>query len=219
MRRLVWLLFVLSHAAIAQAPRDFAYGVALATEGDSAFYKVELPAAVHTGAVRGDLADVRVFNADGAVVPVAFVPRATPAREKRPPVYLPQFPLRVEQAETDLGSLSLSLSRSAGGATLSLATRDGVPVAGDRLIGYVLDASAASEPLVALVVNWETLPRSVGLRFRVDASDDLATWRTVVNDAPLIDLEYEGRHLRRDRVQLAIGRVDRHPGREPREHV
>ncbi len=202
MRRLAWLLFVLSQVAIAQAPRDFAYGVALATEGDSAFYKLELPATVHTGAVRGDLADVRVFNADGAVVPFAFVPRAAPTREKRAPVYLPQFPLRVEQAETDLGSLSFTLSRNAGGATLNLATRDGAPVAGDRLIGYVLDASAASEPLVALVVNWETLPRSVGLRFRVDASDDLAAWTTVVSDAPLIDLEYEGRRLRRDRIEM-----------------
>jgi Protein of unknown function (DUF3999) len=136
------------------------------------------------------------------LVPFAFVPRAVPTREKRAPLYLPQFPLRVDQAETDLGGLSLSLSRSAAGATLSLASRDGTPIVGDRLIGYVLDASAASEPLVALVVNWETLPRGVGVRIRVEASDDLATWRTVVNDAPLIDLEFEGRRLRRDRIEM-----------------
>ncbi len=202
MKRYAFFL-LLAHAAAAQSPHDFAFGIPLATEGDDAFYRVELPAAVYSGAVRSDLGDMRVFNGDGAVVPFAFVPRAAPAREKRAPVYLPQFPLRVEQAQTDLGGLALTLNRAAAGATtLSLTTRDGVPVVGDHLIGYVLDTSALTEPLTALVTNWETLPRSVGMRFRVDASDDLATWRTVVNDAPLIDLEYEGRRLRRDRIEI-----------------
>jgi Protein of unknown function (DUF3999) len=203
MKRLALLLLVLAHAAAAQAPRDFAYGIALSTEGDSAFYQVELPAAVYAGTVRDDLGDVRVFNADGALVPFAYVPRSAAVREKIVPFDLPLFPLRVEQPETDLSGLALTLNRSAGGATtLRLTTRDGAPVAGDRLIGYVLDTSALSEPLVALVANWTMLPRGVGMRFRVEASDDLANWRMVVSDAPLIDLEYEGRHLRRDRIEM-----------------
>jgi hypothetical protein len=203
MKRYAFFLLLLAHTAAGQSPRDFAFGVPLVTEGDDAFYRAELPAVVYTGAVRSDLGDLRVFNHDGAVVPFAFVPRAAPAHEKRAAVYLPQFPLRVEQAETDLGGLALTLNRASTGAmTLSLSTHDGVPVVGDRLIGYVLDTSALTEPLVALVANWETLPRSVGMRFRIDASDDLATWRTVVNDAPLIDLEYEGRRLRRDRIEM-----------------
>jgi hypothetical protein len=208
MKRLGWLLLVMAQAAVAQVPRDFAYGIALSTEGDSAFYQVELPTAVYTAAVRGDLGDLRVFNGDGAVVPFAFVPRSAPAREKRAPIYLPQFPMRVEQQATDLNGLALTLNRTAAGATtLSLTTRDGVPVAGDRLVGYILDASALNEPLAALVLNWDTLPRGVGMRFRVEASDDLATWQTVVSDAPLIDLEYEGRHLRRDRIELPATRA------------
>src|SRR5207249_5962047 len=56
MKRLALLLLpLLAHAAAAQAPRDFAYGVALSTEGDYAFYQVELPPAVYAGTVRGDL--------------------------------------------------------------------------------------------------------------------------------------------------------------------
>jgi hypothetical protein len=179
------LLPLLAHTAAAQAPRDFAYGIALVTEGDSAFYQVELPPAVYAGTVRGDLGDVRVFNADGALVPFAMVPRSAPGREKRVPIYLPQFPLRVEQPETDLNGLALTLNRTpTGGTTLSLTTRDGAPVAGERLIGYVLDTSALNEPLVALTANWTTLPRGVGMRFRIEASDDLANWRPVVSDAP-----------------------------------
>jgi hypothetical protein len=37
---------------------------------------------------------------------------------------------------------------------------------------------------------------------KVDASDDLAAWRTVVADAALIDLEFEGRRLVRNRIEL-----------------
>ncbi len=209
MKRLALLLLsLLVHAAAAQAPRDFAYGIALSTEGDSAFYQVELTPTVYAGVVRGDLGDLRVFNADGAVVPFAMVPRSEPTREKSTPIDLPLFPLRVEQPETDLSGLALTLNRSsAGGTTLSVTTRDGAPVAGDRLIGYVLDTSALGEPLVALTANWSTLPRGVGMRVRLEASDDLANWRTVVSDVPLIDLEYEGRHLRRDRIEMPATRA------------
>jgi len=204
MKRLALLLpSLLVHVAAAQVPRDFAYGIPLSTEGDSAFYQVELPPAVYAGAVRGDLGDLRVFNADRAVVSFAMVPRSASTREKNTPIDLPLFPLRVEQPETDLSGLALTLDRTgSGGTMLSLKTRDGAPVAGDRLIGYVLDTSALGEPLVALTANWSTLPRGVGVRVRLEASDDLTNWRMVVSDVPLIDLEYEGRHLRRDRLEM-----------------
>lgn len=203
MRQLLLLLFLLADATGAQAPRDFAYGVTLAAEGDSPFYQVELPMTVYGGAVRNDLGDMRVFNGDGAMVPFAFVPRSPPAVARSVLVELPIFALRVEQRQTDLNNLALTLNRTAaGGATLNLTTRDGAAVAGDRLIGYVFDASTLTEPLVALVATWTTLPRGVGMRFRIEASDDLASWRTIVSDAPLIDLEAQGRHLRRDRIEL-----------------
>ena len=81
-RNVFFLLLAYAAAAAAQSPHDFAFGIPLATEGDDAFYRVELPAAVYTGAVRSDLGDMRVFNGDGAVVPFAFVPRAAAVRER-----------------------------------------------------------------------------------------------------------------------------------------
>jgi len=39
-------------------------------------------------------------------------------------------------------------------------------------------------------------------RIRVETSDDLNQWQTLVGDAPLLDLEYDGRHLLRDRVEF-----------------
>ncbi len=40
------------------------------------------------------------------------------------------------------------------------------------------------------------------MHLRIDASDDLASWRPVTTDAVLVDLEYEGRRLVRDRVEI-----------------
>jgi hypothetical protein len=68
--------------------------------------------------------------------------------------------------------------------------------------GYVLDASAQEEPLVALTF---TLPERSGassMRLRIDASDDLATWRTIESGATLVDLTHDGQRLVRDRVEF-----------------
>ncbi len=55
------------------------------------FQKVEVPAAVYEGAARAGLADVRVFNADGELVPFAWVPRPAAVRERPPPSICRRF--------------------------------------------------------------------------------------------------------------------------------
>ena len=187
--------------AHAEAPSDFAYRIPLVNEGDSAFFRVELPAPVYEGAVRRDLGDLRVFNGEGTPVAFAFMPRVAPGREAGTAVELPFFPLRVESAWHDLGDLAITVRRTSAGTTVDLATRDGKAVAAERLAGYLVDASEAKEPFAALTM---LLPPSANIttRVRVDASDDLQSWRTLVAGAPLLALEFGGRHLTRDRIEL-----------------
>ena len=201
MTRLSLLAILFATAAAAETPRDFAFGIPLVTEGDAAFYRVELPAAVYEGATGADRSDLRVFNTDDAMVPFAYLPAADPVWRKDAPVAVPIFPLRVEQSEPDLNGLALSVNRTAAGATLNLTTRDGRPVAGERLVGYVVDASAFEEPIEALILAWQTPAPGVSTRVHVEAGDDLASWRSLA-DAPLIDLEYSGRRLTRDRIEF-----------------
>ena len=195
------LLLALAACAHAQTTGDFAYRVPLAATGDGAFFRIEVPAPVHEGAVRSDLGDLRVFNGEGAPVPYAFLPPPSVAREAGASAVLPLFPLRVDSTRGDLGDVSISVQRNAAGTRVDLSTRDGKAIAGDRLAGYLMDASDLKEPLAAL-----TLPlpagANVNTRVRVDASDDLSAWRTVAANAPLVDLEYAGRRLTRDRVEL-----------------
>jgi hypothetical protein len=51
------------------------------------------------------------------------------------------------------------------------------------------------------------LPRNLGTHVRIDGSFDLAAWHTLLSDAPLIDLEYDGRRLRRNRIDLPAQRA------------
>ena len=115
---------------------------------------------------------------------------------------VPIFPLRVEQPDTDLNGLALSVSRTAAGTTLNLTARDGRPIVGERLAGYVLETSALEEPIAAMVLAWTPPAHGLTTRVRVEAGDDLANWRTLAGDAPLVDLEYAGHHLTRDRIEL-----------------
>ena len=198
------LLFALVVAtAHAEAQSDFAYGVPLVLSGSGPFARVPLPAAVYEGAVRPGLADLRVFNAEGAIVPFALVAPVASTPEKTPPVALSLFPLRATQDVKDLAGLALSATQTATGTTISVMTKEGQPVAGEQLIGYVLDASAIDEPLSALNFALPKAAQPPTMRLTVEASDDLVGWRTLVAGAPLVNLEYEGRRLTRDRIDFA----------------
>src|SRR4029077_9847109 len=106
------------------------------------------------------------------------------------------------QDTKDFAGLAFSVTQSATGTTISLATRDGQPVAGERLIGYVLDASAIDGPMTALTFALPASPMPPTMRLTVEASDDLVAWRTLVSGAPLVTLEYAGPRLTRDRVDF-----------------
>src|SRR5204862_3965330 len=98
-------------AVNAESLSDFAYRIPLTTEGNAAFYRVELPAAVYEGALRGDLSDLRVFNRDGATVAFAFLPRPPSTREAGAMFDLPLFPLRADSGREDLGDLAINVRR------------------------------------------------------------------------------------------------------------
>jgi hypothetical protein len=192
--------FAFATLAHADAPR-FAWHAPLAIDGTHAFYRVELPANVYEGVVRSDLADVRVRNGDGEPVPFAFVPVPSADRERAPAADLPLFPLYVDRDARDLADLAITMRRDASGTRIDLATRDGRPVTGQRLAGYLIDAGERHAPLAALTLVTSDTSK-VDTRVRIEASDDLATWRSLVSAAPLLALEFRGRHLVRDRVEL-----------------
>jgi hypothetical protein len=85
---------------------------------------------------------------------------------------------------------------------VSVDARETDAASGRTLAGYVLDASAQDEPLVSLTFALPEESRTSTMRMRIDASDDLATWRTVSGDATLVMLAHDGQRLTKDRVDF-----------------
>ena len=195
------LLSIALTTAHAETPGDFASRQPLATSGDKAFFRLELPDSVYDGAGRADLGDLRVFNADGASVPYAFMPRPTPVSAGTPRRALALFPLTVDTTAPNAGDVAINVRRDAAGTTVDVRARDGTPRSGSRVVAYLIDTGEDTPSLAALVLPMADAA-SVNARVRLDASDDLDRWRTIVTDAPLLSLEYNGRRLTRDRIEF-----------------
>ena len=204
MRRCLAVAALAALAAHAEQRPDFAWRLPLATSGDHAYYRVEIPASAYEGAVRSDLGDLRILNGDGSAVPMALLPSPAQPRERAPGVPLALFPLLVDDERRNLGDLSLRLRRDASGTSVDVTTREGASVPAKRLAGYLVDTGEGTERFAAL-----TLPLSaaanVDVRVRVDGSDDLVSWRPLAAGAPLLALEYRGQRLTRERIDLARG--------------
>ena len=199
----VWLGgAVLSMAALAHAaemPNDFAYAMPIVAAPGETFYEVALPPALYRGVAHADLRDIRVFNGKDEAVPHALRPQAATTTAAAGTVSLPFFPLRGEPAR-DIGELRVRVQKRADGTLVDIRSdgkRDGAAKVNR---GYLLDASQSKQSLRALVFDWKPAHGGYSAKVRIEGSDDLARWNTVVNDAPLLELEFGGHRLEMKRV-------------------
>lgn len=195
------VLFVFAGlACAAEKPLDYAFGLPIDASGSEALYDVSLPAAVYQGVTRRDLGDVRVFNGAGEVVPHALRPRRTEKTDAGASVSLTLFALKAA-AGANIDGLAISVRKSASGAlSVDVKSSDAKPATLET-VGYLIDMSAQDRALRAIDIDWKAVEGFSG-KLRVDASDDLANWRTLVAAAPLLNLEVGGQRLQQKRIEL-----------------
>ena len=169
-----------------------------APEGHS-HYTVRLPAAVYAGVERSDLGDLRVLNALGEPVPYAFLPRGPSGKAPVQAAPARLFPLYGREAQGVEG-VKLDVVRGASGTVIRLAESTKGKSVGRKLLGYVLDVGEDDKPIEALELEWRAAAGFSGSA-KVEASDDLARWVTVVQDAPILDLAHAGERLERRRIE------------------
>ncbi|MDQ3027543.1 MAG: DUF3999 domain-containing protein [Pseudomonadota bacterium] len=200
--RLAALLFAAALPAAAQPPSRFISSAELVLTGKEALHRLALPFEAYRDA-RRDLADVRVFNARGEGVPIAFAGDPDLQREVLPLVALAHFPIST-----------LALPPGGRGAEVTVRTADGTLVSirgrgGDRVaraVAYLLDATAVQEPLRALHVEWEAGAGAEVVKVRVEGSDDLKTWSALAA-GPLVRVENAGRMLSQPRIEFPPRKV------------
>jgi hypothetical protein len=134
------------------------------------------------------------------VVPHGFRPRRTEKTEAGATIALTLFPLKAA-AGASLDGLSISVRRSASGA-MSVDVRSGNATAPpQQTVGYLVDMSAHDRALRAIELDWKAADGFSG-KLRIDASDDLSNWRTLVSGAPLLNLQVGGQRLQQKRIDV-----------------
>lgn len=176
---------------------DFGYGAPIDIRGSGSLYSAPVPVHLYQHTAFADLRDVRVRNGQHESVPYVLRPPEG-ARSAPTTLALPIFPLHGDPAAA---VEKLRLKVVAGGTSVEINDPTGsaqaLPVA-----GYLLDAERLVLPAAALELGWDSAAGDFSARLRVEASDDLHAWRTLVTDAPVVSLHYAGQQFTRTRIEL-----------------
>lgn len=178
MRSLAWVFAFAALGAFAAAPSDFSSSATVTPGNGDALQRFALPFAAYRD-TRGDFADVRVFNANGEAVPIAFAGEPQSVFEVPRGADLPVFPLTT----------LVPAAAGEAGAEVTIRMQDGTLVAVHGRnpgaaktavrVAYLIDASRLEEPIAALHFGWDAAPGTEVVPISVEASDDLQSWRTV----------------------------------------
>jgi len=183
----------------APVPRDqFAYTMHLTVSAGVPVHRVVVPLEVYRHTAHADLADLRVLNGAGEIVPYAVRGVSSGSERKQEAIRLPLYPLRGDAARA---TQALRLTIRTEGAAIDVrgaAQEPGsVPVS-----GYLLDAREISSSITALTLDWTEGTAGFSAGVLVETSEDLADWHTLLVSAPLVDLRYGADHLVQRRVEL-----------------
>lgn len=182
-------------------PGQFAYSMPIETGAGEALQVLEIPQAVYEGSVRPHLADLRVFNGRDEAVPHAFSPRPVPGTAERTAVPLRFFPLHGRH-DKPADALRIAAERTADGTVVRVESQPARGRGRRMPIAYLVDASKLDTALRTLELDWAPIAEGFSGTLRVEGSDDLAGWSTLVAAAPLLSVRFGGERLERKSVEL-----------------
>ena len=202
-RMMAGILALSIYSSLAQAqaisPKEFAYGQFAIPSQEAAAYRFALPLSVYQNTFREELADIRVFNAEGVVIPFSLSRPAVQPQAPKAPVSLALFPLH-EGARVLIDGVQLTINSA--GSAVNLQTQNGTTRTG-TVRQYLLDARALDAPVAALQLGWPDAASEYTGRLSVEVSDDPAAWRSLVAAAPIANLRANGQTLVENRVEFA----------------
>jgi len=188
-------------AALAQAAPSSA---PLQLEGSGPYFRLTLPASLHTLAKDPALSDLRVRNADGLPLPWAWQGEdiATPATRQRS---VPLFPVPA-QAEGSPAAATVSLRINADGSLDWKRQAATPPSSPPPQADWIVDTHAATGNLLQLKL--QLAPQAQGLfPLSVEGSDDLGHWHALVTDVAVLQITNAGQTLRQNQIDLGGARA------------
>lgn len=200
----LFLLLPLTAAAAQQVepprPDDFAYGMPLTVDGDGALYSFDLPTEVCRHVTRRDLGDLRIFNGYDEVVPHQLLPGVKKESQQPQSLELPFFPIRATpDDQVPRGQVFIATDKD--GAVIDIRPQ-GTARQDDKITRYLIDASAAKQPLEKLSLEWDETDEGFLLPVTLEYSNDLTNWRPLVTNAALASLNQGDDQLRQSDIVL-----------------
>jgi hypothetical protein len=186
------------------ASTDFAFGMKFSAQGNAAAFRATLPPDVYRGVTSSELRDVAVFNGRGEVVPHVLAPATDSSDLVSAVLSLPVFPLKGN-GRAVMEALRLTIESNGGKVDLALPEDRGSAAGGTNenglVGGYIVDGRALTR-LAAIELGWsDDAPEFAG-RLRVEGSDNLGDWRTIVDAAPIANLRAGDARLIERRIEM-----------------
>jgi hypothetical protein len=191
------ILGVSSLQAAELSPQAFAFESPINTATQAAAYRFTVPLAVYQNTFREDLADLRVFNAQRESVPYSLL-RKAPSTNRATDTQLPLFPL-PSGSRVVIDGVRVTIDSPGSAVNLQTQTSSAANVSASQ---YILDGRTVSAPILGLRLNWSQTDTAYSGHIRVEASDDLSSWRTIVASAPVVNLRASDQAIIQNRVPL-----------------
>lgn len=195
---------VLSTASFAadntQRPADYAAGIQVDPAGGTPLVEITLPDAVYRTIVDPELRDIAVFNRADEAVPFALclAPKVLPGAASS--IELPVFELQAAKSSSS-NEARIDLNTPSG-TSVRIEASPSESSAAAHTQAHVIDARASEAPLRSIAFQWSSPDGASQASVRIEASDDLDRWTTVVAASTLLQVTAAGQELRRERIDL-----------------
>lgn len=205
MKRLV-IGFILGLALAAPAtaaplsPQDFAWGQSLTTTENEALHELPLPVDAYLWSRQPGLADIRVFNGGGELVPATLLLPSSPSPAPVVTRPLRFFPVMATAAGAP-GGMALQARSDRNGTILNLTTGQST-IGSNPPAAYIVDATSLEGHVAGMELRWETSSPNYLGTVTVAASDDLQSWKTLAI-APVASLRQKGEALEQRTVEFS----------------
>ena len=208
LKQLAALALVASFVPASAAPYgvdDFAHSATL-SDAKTSLREIEIPKTLYEKMQRRDYGDLRVFSADGQIVPHQFSQSSQrlDSKHETPLVF---YPFSKEQAANP-SNIQVIINQKAGEQSLQInqhlaSEHSPKPNEYQYIIENQTKKRKGSPKLCKLQLDWEQDKPSSIISFKLESSDQLQNWRTLSNKLTVSRLNYSGSQLLHNQVHFS----------------
>jgi len=204
-------LIILSTSVMAEqniTAQHFSYKAAL-IGGQSSLRQFDLPKGVLQGMQRSDLGDLRIFSAEGQIVPHQFVRSVTQKSIQKSDLIF--YPFTQQQA-ADPASIRIRIQQQNGQQSIDVQSNQAENQGAKRgnefqyIIENSISQQGAKKPLCSLRLSWKQPKPSMILALKIETSHNLQHWVTLTQNKNVSRLNFAGAQLLHSKIEIPCTR-------------